>query len=324
MFTRYLDPTTDFGFKKLFGEEESKPVLKSFLFNLLELSSPIVELTILPTEQLPRSPQERKGIFDVYCIDEQGQRFIVEMQKAQQLHFKDRALYYSTFPIAQQAQRGDWNYQLNAVYCVGILDFTFHSDNRFIRRLQIMDVETYDVFSDKLTFVYVELPKFNLTLEQLTTHRDKWIYFLKHATELREVPEALKDEPLPVAFHLAELAQLTEAEIYYYEGSLKESRDRHAEKETARILGLERGREEGRREGIEEGRREGIEEGRKEGRKERIEEGREEGRAIGQKEKTIQIAQALIGQNMPLEAILQVTGLTQAELQPLLSSTQNG
>ena len=310
---RYMDLTTDFGFKKLFGEEESQSVLKSFLFDVLELSAPIAELTFLPGEQLPRSPQERKVVFDVYCIDEKGQRFVVEMQKTQQMYFEDRSLFYSTFPISRQARQGDWNYQLNAVYCVGILNFTFYTDDRFIRRLQIMDVETYELLSEKLTFVYVELPKFNLTVDQLASRRDKWIYLLKRAPELREVPQTLQEEPFPLAFHLAELAQLNEVDRYYYEGSLKEKRDLYAARETARILGTEEGREEGRKIGREEGREEGKEEGREKGR----EEGREEGKEIGQREKAIQIAQALITQNMPLETILQVTGLTREELQPL-------
>jgi len=280
-----------------------------------------------PTEQLARTPQERRSIFDIYCIDEKGQRFIVEMQKAQQLYFQDRALYYSTFPINQQAQQGDWNYQLNAVYCVGILNFIFYNDDRFFRRIQLMDCETHDVFSEKLTFVYVELPKFNVTLEQLKKSNEKWVYFLKHAAELRQVPESFNDEPFALAFHLAELAQLSEAEIYYYEASLKQLRDRYAEKETARILGRAEGREEGlkigRDEGRDEGREEGLKIGRDEGRAEGREEGREEGKEIGQREKAIQVAQALIEQKIPLETILQITGLTQVELQPFLPSTDN-
>ncbi len=295
MFTRYLDVTTDFGFKKLFGEEESKPVLKHFLFDLLELPSPIVELTFLPTEQRPRTPQERKGIFDVYCQDESGRRFIVEMQKTKQHYFRERALYYATFPISQQAERGDWDFQLSAVYCVGILDFRFEADDRYLRRLQILDVETYQVFSDKLTFVYVELPKFNLTISELKREREKWIYFLKHSTELQEVPQAFHEEPFTLAFHQAELAQLSEVDRYYYEGSLKEKRDRYASEKTAK--------EEARAEGIEEGRAEGV--------------------AIGEKSKALQIAQALIAQQMPLQTILQVTGLTVEELRPFLLVASN-
>ena len=280
MSTKYIDPITDFGFKKLFGEEESKPVLKRFLFDILELPSPIAEITFSPTEKLPRTPQERKGIFDVYCKDESGREFIVEMQKAthdfvlaqksRQLHFRDRALYYSTFPINQQAERGDWDYSLNAVYFVGILDFTFHDDNRYLRRIQLMDCETHEIFSQKLTFVYIELPKFNLTLEQLKISLEKWIYFIKHATDFSQVPDNLREEPFPLAFHLAERSQMNEIEAYYYEGSLKEKRDHYAETETARIEGRE--------------------------------------------EKTLEIAQAMIEQQIPLETIRQITGLTEEQI----------
>ncbi len=277
MYTRYMDATTDFGFKKLFGEEESKPVLKRFLFDMLELPFPIVEITFFPTEQLPRTPQERKGIFDVYCRDESGREFIVEMQKSKQLHFKDRALYYLTFPINQQAERGDWDYSLNAVYFLGILDFTFHDDDRYFRRIQLMDCETHEVFSQKLTFVYVELPKFNLTLEQLTTGIDKWLYFLKHTTDLDDVPDALKEEPFPLAFQLAEKSHLSDVEAYYYEGSLKEVRDRYAAEETARIEGI----------------------------------------AEGELKAKLEIAQTMLEQQMPLETILQVTGLTRAQIEKM-------
>jgi len=281
MATRYIDPTTDFGFKKLFGEDESKPILKRFLFDILGLSSPIAEVTFLPTEKLPRTPQERKGIFDVYCRDETGQEFIVEMQKAthdfvlaqknRQLHFKDRALYYMTFPINQQAERGDWDYSLNAIYFIGILDFIFHQDDHFFRRIQLMDCETHEVFSDKLTFVYLELPKFNLELDQLATHIDKWLYFLKHATDFSDVPDELQDEPFPLAFNLAEKSQMDEVEAYYYEGSLKKKRDRHAAEQTARIE--------------------------------------------GRQEREIEIAKAMIRQQIPIETIIQITGLTKEQIE---------
>jgi len=124
---------TDFGFKKLFGEEQSKEVLKGFLFHILSLESEIVNISLLPKEQLPSAEDERLGIYDLYCVDEKGDRFIVEMQRASQMYFKDRSIYYSTFPIAPQAQRGDWDYQLNAVYCVGILNFNLTEDLRYIR-----------------------------------------------------------------------------------------------------------------------------------------------------------------------------------------------
>ena len=102
---RYMDPTTDFGFKKIFASEQSKPVLKSFLFSLLGLETPIAEISFLPFAQLPARVEERIGIYDIYLIVERGQRFIVEMQKTNQEFFIDRSVYYSSFPLAQQAQK---------------------------------------------------------------------------------------------------------------------------------------------------------------------------------------------------------------------------
>ena len=156
------------------------------------------------------------------------------MQRAQQFYFRDRSLYYISFQIAQQAQREDWDDQLNAVYCIGILNFTFEDDDRYIRYIGLTDLQTSDLFTDKLKFIYIELPKFNLTLAQLERDRDKWIYFLKHAAELQDIPAIFSEEPFPLVFHKAEVSQLTEAEGYYYEGSLKRARDRYASIETAR------------------------------------------------------------------------------------------
>ena len=236
--TRYIEPTTDFGFKKLFGEERSKTVLKSFLFHILELESPIVDISFLPQEQLPVSQYERIGIYDVYCIDEKDNRFIVEMQKVKQIHFKDRALYYSTFPISQQAERGGWNYRLNPVYFIGILDFTFADDERYIRRIQLSDIETHEFFYDKLTFVFIELPKFKKDLNELKNYADKWLYFLRHLSELNEMPPELSDEAeINEAFHIAEITAFTGVERYQYEDSLKRLRDEYSILQTARIEG---------------------------------------------------------------------------------------
>jgi predicted transposase/invertase (TIGR01784 family) len=126
---KYIDPFTDFGFKKLFGEECNKDLLLDFLNELLHhKEGRIVQLTYLKPEQLGRSEEDRKAIFDLHCENEKGEKFIVEMQKTKQNFFKDRALYYSTFPIVEQAVQGEWNYELKAVYTVAILDFVFDED----------------------------------------------------------------------------------------------------------------------------------------------------------------------------------------------------
>ena len=114
MKAKYLNPFTDFGFKKIFGEEASKPLLLDFLNALLPISDKIVDLTFKNNEQLGQTDLDRKAIYDIYCENEKGEKFIVELQKAKQNYFKERTIYYSTFPIREQAEKGEWNYNLKA------------------------------------------------------------------------------------------------------------------------------------------------------------------------------------------------------------------
>jgi len=126
---KYINFFTDFGFKKLFGSEPSKDCLIDFLNSLLEgMEEPIKKLQFRTSENLGASEIDRRAIFDLYCVSETGSRFIVELQKAKQKFFKDRSVFYSTFPIQEQAKKGDWNFKLDAVYTIGILDFVFEDD----------------------------------------------------------------------------------------------------------------------------------------------------------------------------------------------------
>jgi len=129
MKDRYVNFFTDFGFKRLFGSELTTNCLIDFLNSLLEgQEEPITDLTFKKTEHLGASEIDRKAIFDVYCENAKGEKFIVELQKAKQRYFKDRSIFYSTFPIQEQAQRGDWDFKLKAVYTIAILDFEFDDD----------------------------------------------------------------------------------------------------------------------------------------------------------------------------------------------------
>jgi len=134
---RYIDPKTDFGFKRLFAQEDSKDILKQFLFDVLKLDHPIQELTYIPNEQLPKGADERIGVYDVYCTDLLGQRFVVEMQRGYQTFIRDRVLYYSTFPIVHQAKKGTtWSFELVPIYCIAILNFAIDVEKEYLRRVQ--------------------------------------------------------------------------------------------------------------------------------------------------------------------------------------------
>ncbi len=269
MKDRYVNPFTDFGFKKLFGEEASKPQLLDFLNALLPGHAQILDLAFRDREQLGPGIVDRKAIFDIYCTGVSGERFIVEMQKAKQNYFKDRTVYYSTFPIQEQAQRGEWNYKLQPVYCVGVLDFVFDDyDDQVERQRVVHEIKLKNqdnlIFYDKLTYIYLEMPNFRKTEDELESRLDKWLYFIKHLVDLQEMPRIFGGEPVfEGAFEKAELVRLNSAEKASYEESLKVYRDLKNSIDTARDEGREEGREEGRAEGREEGYETGMAKGRK-------------------------------------------------------------
>ena len=239
---KYINPFTDYGFKKLFGEEPNKDLLLDFLNELLkEEQGQIINLTYLKTEHLGASEIDRRAIFDLYCENERGEKFIVELQKSKQNFFKDRTVYYSTFPIREQAKRTDWDYELKAVYTIAILDFVFDSDKhepeKFRYDVKLSDIETKKVFYDKLTFIYLEMPKFNKTVDELKTRFDKWLYILRNLNRLDRIPEKLGEKIFEKLFETAEIAKFTPAQVRSYEDSLKYYRDLKNSLDTARDEG---------------------------------------------------------------------------------------
>uniref|UniRef100_UPI0039A50FCA Rpn family recombination-promoting nuclease/putative transposase n=1 Tax=Ornithobacterium rhinotracheale TaxID=28251 RepID=UPI0039A50FCA len=283
---KYINPFTDYGFKKIFGEEPNKDLLLDFLNELLyEEQGRIVSLTYLKNEHLSSSELDRKAIFDLYCENEKGEKFIVELQKAKQNFFKDRALYYSTFPIREQAQKADWNYELKAVYTIAILDFVFDEDKenaeKFRYDIKLSDIETNKVFYDKLTFIYLEMPKFNKSVEELETRFDKWLYVLRNLNRLDRVPEKLKERIFEKLFEVAEIAKFTPSQVYSYEDSLKYYRDLKNSLDTAKEEGFEEGKEQGR------------------------------------EEEKLKIAKNLLENNVSKEVVMKTTGLTQEQIEHL-------
>jgi predicted transposase/invertase (TIGR01784 family) len=227
---KYISPFTDFGFKKLFGTEPNKDLLIDFLNELLRQDEgEIRDLTYLSNEQLGRRIADRKAIFDIYCENEKGEKFIVELQKAKQNYFKERTIYYSTFPIQQQAEKGNWDFKLKAVYTIGILDFIF-DDNKddkevFHHEVQLFDKQTQKIFYDKLTYIYLEMPKFTKMEEELETHFDKWLYVLRNLEDLREKPKKLQEKIFQKLFEQAAISNYSDEEYAEYEESLKTYRD---------------------------------------------------------------------------------------------------
>ena len=288
---RYVNPYTDFGFKKLFGTEMNKDLLISFINSLLQGKEEVRSLTYLNTEHLGISEADRKAVFDVYCENERGEKILVEMQRGEQQFFKDRSLYYATFPIQEQGKRGDWDYRLKAVYVIGILNFTFDQQHEgyFHHEVQLTDRKTQDVFYDKLTFIYLEMPKFNKREDQLDGMFDKWLFVLRNLTRLMERPFALQEKVFTKLFKAAEIAKFTKEEYDRYEESLKVYRDWKNTIDTAVIKAEKRGLEKGIKEGMEEGIKEGIKE--------------------GEKQKAEEIARQMKACGLPATTISRCTGL---------------
>ncbi len=303
---KYLNPFTDYGFKKLFGEPVNKNLLLDFLNELLrEEQGEITDLTYLKNEHLGSSEVDRKAIFDLYCENERGEKFIVELQKTKQNFFKDRSLYYATFPIQEQAERGDWNYQLKAVYTVAILDFVFdqdkHEPEKYRYDVKLTDTDTQRVFYDKLTFIYLEMPKFNKTAEQLATRFEKWLYLLRNLNRLERIPEQLREKVFEQAFETAEIARLNPAQRLDYEDSLKYYRDLKNSLDTA----------------FDDGKKEGMAKGEEIG----MAKGEEIGLAKGEYIKAISIARNLLDVIADNETLAAKTGLSVAQVQALRDET---
>ena len=254
---RYVNPLTDFGFKRLFGTEPNKILLIDFLNVLLPERHRIEDLTYGNSEQVGNTPLDRKAIFDIYCQGVKGDRFIVEIQKAKQDYFKDRSVYYASFPIQEQGQKGSWNYKLAPVYGVGVLDFIFddHKDDPTLLHTVELKNQRCEVFYDKLKFIYVELPKFKKTANELESRLDKWLFLLKHLPDLNNPPPGIDGEVFRLLFEIAELANFSRQEQQAYESSLKYYRDLKNVIDSAEGGGIAKGMVKGIAKGITQGQR---------------------------------------------------------------------
>ena len=253
---RYISLLTDFGFKRIFGTAMNKDLLICFLNSLFNGRQVVKDVSYLNPEDVGDVYTDCKTIFDVYCEGENGEKFIVEMQNAYQVCFKDRSLFYSN----------DWNFKLCHVYTVALLNFNMNEDafdkEKIRHHVQLCDTATHKVFYDKLEFIYVEIAKFNKTLEELETLYDKWLYALKNLYKLTQRPKELCDKVFDRLFEEAEIAKFTPQEVREYEASKKAYRDIKNSIDTAK----NQGKEEGLAEGLEIGKKEARKEGRKEGR----------------------------------------------------------
>ena len=314
---RYINPYTDYGFKYLFGTEPNKEFTLALVNALLKGKEVIKSLTLLPTEQLGDTKDDRRSVFDVYCENEKGDKIIIEMQKADQQYFKDRSIYYSSFPIRQQGIKGRWRFGLKAVYTIGILDFVFDEDKDdeeyYHHVVKLMDVEKKEVFYDNLTYIYLEMPKFRKTESELHTLFDKWLYALKNLSRLLERPAALQERVFKKFFKVAEIANLNKDDYAKYVESEKIYYDLDGAFRSAAHSGFKQGMKKGIAQGLEQGMAQGLEQGMAQG----LEQGLEQGR-MNEKRDTVRRLQQL---GLSVGQIAQGIGMTEQEVQGLMQQT---
>lgn len=256
---RYINPLIDWGFKRLFGSEVNKDILIEFL-KVIFPEYEIEDITYIPAEQLGLMEEDRKAVFDVICRAKDGKDFLVEMQHATQEHFFERALYYTSFPIMKQGRKAHtdevtgvkkaWNYELDGVYFLGILNFKYEDDDLIEHRYWLREATTGKTMTDKLKFVFIEVAKFNKKEDELDSDLDKWLYILKNLSMLLERPAALRDKIFKRIFDVAEIAGLNNIDRINYIKAMTTARDTFNQieyaKKTSREEGLVKGREEER------------------------------------------------------------------------------
>ncbi len=290
---RYINLFTDFGFKKIFGSEENKDILLDFLNTLLADKQRITDLKFMNSELLGGSIMERKAIFDLYCENDKGEKFIVELQRAKQEFFKERSIFYASRAIEAQSQRGKWNYNWKAVYTIAIMDFEFSGmEHQNVES----DVILYDTknevqFTDKLRFIYLEMPKFNKSEHELETNYDKWLFLLKNISELEKIPERLQKFLFTKVFKLAEITNYNAIDRQQYEESLKEYRDYYNTIATAE----KDAREKGKQEGLEQ----------------------------GKQDEKIETARKSLQKGYPMKDITDITGLSIAQIQEIKKTLES-
>ena len=255
---RFIDPRVDWAFKRIFGSEDTKECLITFLNGLFEDELVIKDVTFAKTEKLGLRPDDRGVVFDVYCITNEGKHVIVEMQKKEQEYFADRALYYTARAIVQQGVRGIWDYHLAPVYTVCFMDFVSDSPvlKKFRTDLVLTDLQTRQQVSDRMRIVYLQLPLFDKHTEaECMDIFDCWIYIVKNMNMFEQMPFS---EKYPVFRKLAEigdLRKLSREELELYDEDIKNMRDIYATRKFDEKKGIEigmaKGRAEGRAEGME-------------------------------------------------------------------------
>ena len=249
---QFINPFTDMGFKKIFGQEITKDLLIDFLNDLLIGEREITDIQFLDKEQLGVTEEDRSLIYDVYCETVTGEKIIVEMQNKSQPFFKDRALYYLSNAIARQGEKGTtWKYEVKAVYGVFFMNFHLEQGVEAMRRdIILANKETHKLFSDKMRFIFLELPSFKKEEEECDNDFERWIYVLKNMETLNRLPFKAQKSVFKKLEQIVDIASMSKADRIKYDESIKKYRDTLAVMSGQWLEGKAEGKAEGLQEGI--------------------------------------------------------------------------
>ncbi len=261
---QFLDVRTDYAFKKIFGSDTSKEILISFLNALVydTKSIKIKDLTIVDPYNIPMIKGVKDTFVDVKAVLDDDTKVIIEMQILNHAGFEKRVLYNAAKNYSIQLNKAEDYHLLNPVIALTIVDFTmFKKSSHIISNFQLLEKEEFVKYNDDIELIFVELPKFNKTLDELANIKEQWIYFLKNAGSLEYIPSNLNDE-IQKALQNANEANLTKDEL--------EAQHKRKEFISIQRLALMKADTEGFSRGIEKGIEQGIEQGKIEERKKLI------------------------------------------------------
>ncbi|WP_300597586.1 Rpn family recombination-promoting nuclease/putative transposase [Niabella sp.] len=242
---RYIDPLTDFGFKRIFASESHKDLLIAFLNALFQGRKKICAMVYNPQENNGPARHHRKTIFDLTCTGPDGETFIIEVQRAGQKFFTDRALFYTACRLQEQGPKGNkhWDFELKEVFFVGIMDFNFDhtSPGKYLHYVRPTEEETGNIFYNKLGLIFLELPNFNLRENDLNTDLKRWLYVLRNMAKLEKIPVNLHKATFQKLFKLAEVSNLKKEEYMLYQKDVLDKWTEYSVLKTAEEKGIAEG-----------------------------------------------------------------------------------
>jgi predicted transposase/invertase (TIGR01784 family) len=336
---KFVNPTNDVAFKRIFGNENKKEILIDFLNAVLDLhgEQAIRDIEILNPYQAPRIEALKFTVLDVHATDHRGVSFIVEMQVEYVAGYRKRFLYYASKAYVSQIERAEDYPRLNQVIFIGILGFSAFSSEHYITRHLIVNQENGQQEIEDLEFNFIELPKFTKAEEELDTILDKWIYFIKHASTLDAVPPSADSEPLRSAYDMANQFGWSREELEVYDYWAMKMQDERGAIEGAMQQGIQIGEQRGMEQGMQIGEQRGMEQGMQIGEQRGMEQGMqigeqrgmeqgmqigeqrgmEQGMEQGEKQKARAIARTLLARGMDRAQVADITALSLDEIAAL-------